>query len=403
MSASRGATPSGGGGATPRSSRSSTRALAALRERIGELQPWPRRARLTRLSCPRPSRCPRRWSTRSAPSSSPPTTEDRLRHAAGRGYVDLARMRTAGWRRRRTRSCCPADAEALRRVLDVCAARGCRRRPVRRRHQRRRRGRAAARRPLARHQPRPGAPARRRGRPPLADRAPRRRPARPGGRGGARRAGPDPRPLPAVVRVRDDRRLRRDPLGRPGLERLRPLRRAGQLGAADRPGRRDGDAGDAAHRRRPGPARADRRLRGRPRRDPRRDRAGPPGAGGAPLRGLDGGELRGRGGDRPGAGPGTGPARRDPHLRRGGDRGSRWRSRGRAGRRQPLRRATWGCAGAAAAPGDRRLRGRRGVGRAPPGALGPGAARAAAPPTSARPPGAPGSTAATRAPTCATR
>ena len=48
------------------------------------------------------------------------------------------------------------------------------------------------------------------------------------------RRGRRPRPLPAVLRVRDDRRLRRDPLGRPGLERLRPLRRAGQLGAADR-------------------------------------------------------------------------------------------------------------------------------------------------------------------------
>ena len=50
--------------------------------------------------------------------------------------------------------------------------------------------------------------------------------------------GPRPRPLPAVLRVRDDRRLRRDPLGRPGLERLRPLRLAGQLGPPARPGRR---------------------------------------------------------------------------------------------------------------------------------------------------------------------
>ena len=82
-----------------------------------------------------------------------------------------------------------------------------------------------------------GSPARRRGRPPLADRAARRRPARAGGGSRPQRRGRRPRPLPAVLRVRDDRRLRRDPLCRPGLERLRPLRRAGQRRAADRPGR----------------------------------------------------------------------------------------------------------------------------------------------------------------------
>ena len=42
--------------------------------------------------------------------------------------------------------------------------------------------------------------------------------------GGARA---DPRPLPAVLRVRLGRRLRRDPVQRAGLLRLRPLRRAG--------------------------------------------------------------------------------------------------------------------------------------------------------------------------------
>ena len=55
-----------------------------------------------------------------------------------------------------------------------------------------------------------------------------------------------------------------------------------------------------------------------------------PAAARAPLRGLDRGELRGRCRDRPRARPGPGPARRDPRLRRGGDAGSRWRSRARA-------------------------------------------------------------------------
>ena len=62
-----------------------------------------------------------------------------------------------------------------------------------------------------------------------------------------------------------------------------------------------------AHGRRPGAARADRRLRGSPRRDPRRHRPGPPAAEGAPLRGLDRRGLRGRRGDRPRASP-RGPA-----------------------------------------------------------------------------------------------
>ena len=48
----------------------------------------------------------------------------------------------------------------------------------------------------------------------------------PRGRGAARRARPDARALPAVLRVRLDRRLRRHPVQRPGLVGLRPLRRA---------------------------------------------------------------------------------------------------------------------------------------------------------------------------------
>ena len=101
-----------------------------------------------------------------------------------------------------------------------------------------------------RAQPRPGpdeAAARRR--PGLDDRDPRAGPARPRGRGAARRARADPRPLPAVVRVRLDRRLRRDPLQRPVQRRLRPLRRDGR-----RPDRRPRRAaGSTSAPRRPTP------------------------------------------------------------------------------------------------------------------------------------------------------
>ena len=165
--------------------------------------------------------------------------EDRLRHASGSGYADLARLRARPPRGgpRRGRGARPTPPP-LRRVLDACAAEGVAVvpfgggtsvvggvEPLRGAHER-----------LISLDL--GRPARGRGRPPLADRPPRRRPARARGGGGARRPGPHPRPLPAVLRVRDDRRLRRDPLRRPGLERLRALRRAGQLGAPARAGRR---------------------------------------------------------------------------------------------------------------------------------------------------------------------
>ena len=66
--------------------------------------------------------------------------------------------------------------------------------------------------------PRPGAPGPpARGRPGLDDRDPRARPARSRGRGAAGGARAHPRALPAVLRVRHHRRLRRHPVQRPGL------------------------------------------------------------------------------------------------------------------------------------------------------------------------------------------
>ena len=252
-------------------------------------------------------RCRRRARLHLEGGSRPPRHRVRLRGprpAAPGEPRGGARRGPAAGRRRRGR---PGD----RRLRGG----GDRRRPVRRRHQRRRRDRADPRRPLAGGLARPRLPARGRGRPPLADRPPRRRPARAGGGGRARRRGADDRPLPAVLPVRDDRRLRRHPLGGPGLEWLRPLRRPRQLGPAADTQRRDPHPRIPAHRRRPRPARARDRVRGRLRRHPRRHRQGPPGAEGPPLRGLDRGELRGRHRDRPQDGPGAGPARRDPRLR----------------------------------------------------------------------------------------
>ena len=67
-------------------------ALAVLRERIGELEPWPLAAGLED-SAPAPSRCRRRGPRPSARERVFDSHEDRLRHAGGRGYADLVRMR----------------------------------------------------------------------------------------------------------------------------------------------------------------------------------------------------------------------------------------------------------------------------------------------------------------------
>jgi len=50
--------------------------------------------------------------------------EDRLRHAGGRGYVDLARLRNGSLEAVPDAVLVPADAEAVRRVLAACAAEG---------------------------------------------------------------------------------------------------------------------------------------------------------------------------------------------------------------------------------------------------------------------------------------
>ncbi len=311
----------------PSAAPSSTRRRSAvLRERIGELEPWPLAARHRGLRAARgASRC--RAAVIDAVGA-----DSGLRLATRTGCATPAGAATSTWRgcargAPRGRARRGAGARPTPAAVGAAARRlrgaGRRRGAVRRRHQRRRRGRAAARRPRGADQPRPRRAARshRRRRRSLTARlgAGLRGPEAEAALGAA---GPHPRPLPAVLRVRDDRRLRRDPLGRPGLERLRPLRLAGHLGPPARPGRRT----CARWRPRtppPGPALRelvigsegvlgvipDVTVRVRP---------APPRA---PLRGLDRGELRGRHRDRPRPRPGARPADDRPRLRRGGDAG----------------------------------------------------------------------------------
>ena len=94
------------------------------------------------------------------------------------------------------------------------------------------------------------------------------------------------RALPAELPVRDHRRVRRDPLVRPGLGGLRPLQRHGPRPARGHAGGRARPRPCAGVGGRPGPAATADRLRGRVRRHHPRARAGAPDAGGHPLRGV---------------------------------------------------------------------------------------------------------------------
>ena len=204
--------------------------------------------------------------------------------------------------------------------------------PVRRRHVRHRRPGRPPRRVLRRRQPRPRPADRGLRRPGLDDRRPRARPPRPRGRGRPGRARRHAGPLPAVVRARLDRRLRRDPVERPGVGGVRTLRRAGRRPHGRHPDRHDDPRLRAGHRRRPRPAAAGARLRGGLRRDHLGDGAGPAGAGGEGLRGLALADLRRGGRRRAGDRPVRAPADRAPALRRG-------RVRGQPGRPERDRRA----------------------------------------------------------------
>lgn len=99
-------------------------ALETLRERVGELEAVPRKASLDEFELPAPEPLPPALVEAVGPEGVFASTEDRLRHATGRGYVDLARLRQGSLAAAPDAVVLPADADAVRRVLDVCAAEG---------------------------------------------------------------------------------------------------------------------------------------------------------------------------------------------------------------------------------------------------------------------------------------
>jgi alkyldihydroxyacetonephosphate synthase len=99
-------------------------ALATLRERVGVLEPWPLAAELDGLELPAAEPLPRALVEAVGESNVFTGGEDRVRHATGCGYADLARLRNGRLEAAPDAVLLPGDAGAVRRALEVCAAEG---------------------------------------------------------------------------------------------------------------------------------------------------------------------------------------------------------------------------------------------------------------------------------------
>jgi alkyldihydroxyacetonephosphate synthase len=99
-------------------------ALGVLRERVGELETWPLAAELERFELPQAESLPQALIEAVGEASVFTSTEDRIRHATGCGYADLARLRGGGLDAAPDAVLLPADADGVRRVLEICAAEG---------------------------------------------------------------------------------------------------------------------------------------------------------------------------------------------------------------------------------------------------------------------------------------
>jgi alkyldihydroxyacetonephosphate synthase len=99
-------------------------ALATLRERIGDLRPAPALADLDKFALPPAQPLPPALIRAVGDENVFTSTEDRLRHATGCGYVDLARLRSGRLDAAPDAVVLPADAAEVKRVLELCATEG---------------------------------------------------------------------------------------------------------------------------------------------------------------------------------------------------------------------------------------------------------------------------------------
>jgi alkyldihydroxyacetonephosphate synthase len=99
-------------------------ALAVLRERIGALEPWPLARELGQVGLPEAETLPAALVEAVGEENVFRDDEDRLRHATGRGYTDLARLRNGALESAPDAVLMPPDADSLRRAIAVCAREG---------------------------------------------------------------------------------------------------------------------------------------------------------------------------------------------------------------------------------------------------------------------------------------
>jgi alkyldihydroxyacetonephosphate synthase len=95
-----------------------------LGERIGELEAWPLAREIADFALPAAEAPPRGLVEAVGEENVFVEDEDRLRHATGRGYVDLARLRNGALEAAPDAVLLPRTANALQRALEVCAAEG---------------------------------------------------------------------------------------------------------------------------------------------------------------------------------------------------------------------------------------------------------------------------------------
>jgi len=95
-------------------------ALAVLRERIGDLEPSPRAGELDAFDLPPAQPLPESLVEAVGEESVFSGVEDRARHATGRGYADLARLRSGALDAAPDAVVLPADADQVQRVLHLC-------------------------------------------------------------------------------------------------------------------------------------------------------------------------------------------------------------------------------------------------------------------------------------------
>ena len=97
-------------------------ALATLREEVGELSPSQRAQSIEAVSLPQAQPLPVALLKAAGEDRVFTGTEDRVRHATGRGYPDLVRLRSGSLEAAPDAVVLPSDADALQRILEVCAA-----------------------------------------------------------------------------------------------------------------------------------------------------------------------------------------------------------------------------------------------------------------------------------------